>query len=160
MLGHPGLTLVLVESLLDWIAGGKSLRSWCAAPDHVSHQVIFRALRESSELRTRYARAREDQADTLVDECLAIADDGRNDTYVDAKGQVKVATDVIQRSRLRCDERHWQAGKLKPKVYGEKVHLEDVTPRSDEQIARRAAELLGKAELTEALVSQLRRLKP
>ena len=121
--GHPRLTLALFDDLLQWIADGKSLRSWCAEDGHVSHQVVLRALRESSELRTRYARAREDQADTLIDQCLAIADDGRNDTYVDENGNVKVATDVIQRSKLRCEERHWLAGKLRPKVYGDKLDL-------------------------------------
>ena len=126
--GHPSLTLALVDDLLQWIADGKSLRSWCAIDGHVSHQVVLRALRESGEVRTRYARAREDQADTLIDQCLAIADDGRNDTYIDENGNVKVATDVIQRSKLRCEERHWLAGKLRPKVYGEKLRIEDETP--------------------------------
>ena len=143
--GHPHLTLALVDDLLNHIAGGKSLRSWCEVPSHPKHTTIFRALRESDELRSRYARAREDQADTLVDQCLAIADDGLNDTYLDDNGNTKTATDVIQRSKLRCEERHWLAGKLRPKVYGEKLQIEDVTPpKSDDELSARIKALLAK----------------
>lgn len=71
----------------------------------------------------RYARAREDQADTLADEIIEISDDGKNDTY-DVDGAKMVNHDVIARSRLRVDARKWVASKLKPKKYGDLVRNE------------------------------------
>jgi hypothetical protein len=140
--GHPSLTLKLVEDLLTWIARGGSLRKWCEADGHPRHPAVLKALRESDELRTRYARAREDQADYLVDECLEIADAGQSD--LDDQGRVR--TDVIQRAKLRCDERHWQAAKLKPKVYGEKLAITDETPpRPLEAVQARILFLTSKA---------------
>ena len=71
----------------------------------------------------QYARAREAQADKLAEEALQIADDGRNDTYVDGDGNVKTDTEVIQRSKLRVDTRKWLASKMAPKKYGDKVAI-------------------------------------
>src|SRR3546814_4173198 len=71
----------------------------------------------SSDLQ-QYARARDNQADTLADEILDIADDGSND-YVGE--DEKYNGDAVARSRLRVDARKWLAGKLAPKKYGEKI---------------------------------------
>jgi hypothetical protein len=54
-------------------------------------------------------RAREDQADTLADEILDIADDS--------------SLDPSDR-RVKIDARKWIASKLKPKTYGDKVQAE------------------------------------
>jgi hypothetical protein len=68
----------------------------------------------------KYAEAKARQADLLAEEIIEIADDGLNDTYVDDEGNVKVDTDIVQRSRLRIDTRKWLACKLLPKIYGER----------------------------------------
>ncbi len=68
----------------------------------------------------QYARAREAQADKLAEDILAIADDGRNDTYQTEDGE-QTNHDVIARSRLRVDARKWLASKMAPKKYGEKL---------------------------------------
>ena len=57
----------------------------------------------------------------LADEILAISDDGLNDTYTDDDGNVRTATDVVARSRLRVDSRKWMLSKMLPKVYGDKL---------------------------------------
>ena len=72
----------------------------------------------------QYARAREAQADKLAEEILAIADDGRSDTYLDAEGNEKTDNEAIQRSKLRVEARKWLASKMAPKKYGEKVTQE------------------------------------
>ncbi|MEX3667997.1 hypothetical protein AB3X82_07315 [Paraburkholderia phenoliruptrix] len=77
----------------------------------------------------RYARAREAQADTLADEMLDIADDGRND-WMERLGRDDtplgwtVNGEAVQRSRIRLDARKWLAGKIAPKKYGEKIMQE------------------------------------
>lgn len=68
----------------------------------------------------QYARARDVQADRFAEDILAIADDGRNDTYQTDDGEV-TNHDVIARSRLRVDARKWLASKMAPKKYGDKL---------------------------------------
>lgn len=70
------------------------------------------------EIVPQYARAREVQADKLFDECLTIADQ-----YDATAEKLEGGTDHINRARLRIDTRKWMAGKLRPKVYGDKLEL-------------------------------------
>ena len=94
----------------------------------------------------RYAQARAMQADRLAEEILDIADDATND-FVERNGKTEVNNEHVQRSRLRIDTRKWLAGKLKPKVYGDKqtIDLNHGVQDTDEIIARakQAAERLG-----------------
>jgi hypothetical protein len=66
-----------------------------------------------------YARAREDQADTLADEILAISDEQREAVTRDGT----IYDPEVHRDRLRIDARKWVAAKLKPRKYGDKVEL-------------------------------------
>jgi hypothetical protein len=70
-----------------------------------------------------YAHARERQADKLVADMVQIADDGRNDTFLNDRGERVIDQDVVARSRLRIDARKWLAGKMS-KRYGEKLDVE------------------------------------
>lgn len=110
------------------LADGESLRSICMDSRMPDKTTVFRWLAQTdgevSAFRNQYARAREAQADRLAEEILEIADDGRNDTYVDEEGNAKTDHDVIARSRLRVDSRKWLASKLAPKKYGERVAQE------------------------------------
>jgi len=82
---------------------------------------VYLWMGKHKEFSEAYARARDDQADTLADQIIEIADDGTNDTYVSENGTVLTNQDVVQRSRLRVDARKWIAAKLKPKKYGDRV---------------------------------------
>lgn len=69
-----------------------------------------------------YRRARELQAELIVDELLNIADNKALDLKFDVKtGEMIPDNEVLQRSRLRVDTRKWLAAKFYPKLYGEKV---------------------------------------
>jgi hypothetical protein len=103
------------------LAQGESLRSICKEKDQPNITTVYEWLFKHEDFAKRYARAREEQADTLADEIVAIADDGKNDTYVDEDGIERTNQDVIQRSKLRVDARKWVAAKLKPRKYGERV---------------------------------------
>ena len=121
-----GYDVRAAQVVLDAIADGMSLRTACALPGAAGKSTFMRWLADDEhvELRDHYVRAREAQADTFAEEILQIADDGRNDTYVDDEGQVKVDHDVIARSRLRVDARKWLASKMAPKKYGDKITQE------------------------------------
>jgi len=96
------------DSICEQIADGRSLRSICADVGMPDKATVFRWLAAHETIRDQYARARESQADSLFDDILEIAD-----TAEDA-----------QLARLRVDARKWMAGKLKPKVYGDKIGLD------------------------------------
>lgn len=118
----------LFDRVCERIGNGESLRAICADDDMPNKATVLRWLQPetAAALRDQYARAREMQADALFDEVLDIADDARNDWM-----ESRAADDAgwlangenIQRSRLRIDARKWMAGKLRPKVYGDKVQV-------------------------------------
>lgn len=93
--------------------------------------IIFDWLHADKAFAEAYARAKEEQADFLVEEMLAIADDDSADAIfveVDDKSgksaKMVCNNEFIQRSRLKVDTRKWIASKLKPKKYGDKIELE------------------------------------
>jgi len=108
------------------IAEGESLRKICKDDKMPSLVSVWKWLNTSEELVKQYTRAREEQAETFVDEILDIADDNKDDTYLDENGKLIINQEVIARSRLRVDSRKWIASKLKPKRFGDytKIHAE------------------------------------
>lgn len=101
-------------TVCNWLAKGEEL------PDqHPEYKAFL----------NQYMRARELQADTIADEVLEIADNATNDYMAKhSKEGDNIGWDLngehVQRSRVRIDTRKWLAGKLKPKRYGDKQHLE------------------------------------
>ena len=104
---------------------GESLRSICRDPEMPALSSVTKWLRLHEDFAAQYTRAREDQADTLADEILEIADNARNDWMEkqdDGGGAAYILNgEHVQRTRLRVEARKWMAGKMRPKVYGDKV---------------------------------------
>lgn len=67
-----------------------------------------------------YARAKEAQADLLVEQMMEIADTEHRDLLEGEFGMQGNPT-AVQRDRLKIDARKWAASKLAPKKYGDKV---------------------------------------
>lgn len=117
----------LADEICERIADGESLRTICRDEHMPVKTSVFRWLAANEDFAKRYARAREEQADTIFDECLDIVDDSAND-WIERRNKsgdvVQVLNEeAIARSRLRLDARKWMAGKLRPKKYGDKVAL-------------------------------------
>lgn len=89
----------------------------------ISVVAIFRWLDKHEYFRKQYARARELQAEYMVNEAFDIADDKSNDTITTEDGRELPNSEWMQRSRLRVDTRKWAASKLLPKVYGDRTIL-------------------------------------
>lgn len=129
-LGRPSsYTPEIGGKICGRLSDGESLRSICRSDDMPDKSTVFRWLLADAIFRDQYARARDEQADTLAEEILDISDDGSNDWMVrhgkdgeDLGWQVN--GEHIQRSRLRVDSRKWYAGKVAPKKYGDKQQLE------------------------------------
>lgn len=105
------------------IAEGESLRKICKDEKMPSLVAVWKWLNNSEELVKQYTRAREEQAETLVDEMIDIADYKKDDTYLE-DGKEIINQEVIARSRLRVDARKWVASKLKPKRFGDYTKIQ------------------------------------
>jgi hypothetical protein len=118
------------DTLLLRLSHGESLRAICRdkAAGMPDVSTVFDWIHKDETFAKQYARARELQADMLVDEILEIADDSAHDVVesLDDKGNIieRVNHDHINRSRLRVDTRKWFASKVFPKRYGDKQEIE------------------------------------
>ena len=99
----------LFDAICDRIANGESLRSICKDADMPNAGSVCRwmAQDESGLLGEQYARARQAQAEVIADEVVDIADSEEDPA----------------KARVRIDARKWYAGKMKPKVYGDKIDV-------------------------------------
>lgn len=139
--GRPSeFTQEIADKICERLADGESLRSICEAEEMPSKTTVFRWLNANPDFRDQYARAREVQADTLFDDILDIADNARND-WMERRGEDDAGWQVngenIRRSQVRIEARKWMAGKLRPKVYGDKIDVN----HSGELSVRKATEL-------------------
>lgn len=127
MTGRPSdFTQDTADAICERLADGESLRAICSEDAMPNKATVFRWLAANTEFSDQYARARETQADTLVDEMLDIADDARNDWMErrdDEGGNIgwRENGEAMRRSQLRIDARKWIAGKMRPKKYGDKT---------------------------------------
>lgn len=130
--GRPSsFTQAIADTICERLANGESLRSICEDDGMPAKTSVMRWLGDErySAFRDQYTRARELQADTMVDDMLDIADDGRNDWMEkhNADGEAigwQENGEALRRSALRIDARKWMAGKLQPKKYGDKTQME------------------------------------
>ncbi|MBX5020168.1 MULTISPECIES: terminase small subunit-like protein [Rhizobium] len=130
MTGRPTkFTQSLANMICARIADGESLRSICRDETMPGKSTVLAWLADDdkADFRTKYAQAREIQADGFVDEMVEIADDGSNDWMERQFGEETRWVEngeALRRSQLRIATRQWIAEKLKPKKYGSKVELE------------------------------------
>lgn len=127
MTGRPSTyTVETATEICVQIASGRSLAAICRDETMPGISTVYRWLALHEGFRELYARAREDQADTLADEILLIADE---------------AIDP-QIGRLRVDARKWVAAKLKPRKYGDKM---ETTVNAGSGLLQLLAQLSGSA---------------
>lgn len=89
-----------IGQVLKAVKGAPKLTRW------------YEWLHESEDCAEMYARAREAQGDYMAAQIVEIADSERDPN----------------RARVRVDARKWVAAKLRPRVYGDKVALEQSGP--------------------------------
>ncbi len=95
------------ELVINLILEGWSLRKACVEAGYTI-TTFHSMLSREKDLAQRYARAREMQADVLVDEAISAVDNPDIDP---------------QRGRNMADIRRWAASKYNQRVYGDRVDL-------------------------------------
>lgn len=134
-----------LSEFCDHITAGGHLAEFCRERG-LSYTSMQRWINADPGRTVLYARAREDRADKLADEMVAISDEATVAATHDGES-VTLALDsaAIQRNRLRVDARKWIAAKLKPRTYGDKLDVtQNVTMNNvpDADLTNRALELL------------------
>ena len=131
------------DEILARIAKGQSVARICEDDWLPSERTFYNRLDSDPAFVQRYLRAREQQADRIFEECLAIADSQEGDVIV-RDGVETVNHDAIARAKLRIDTRMRMAGKLRPKVYGDKIAVggaDDLPPVKTEDVGGASAKL-------------------
>lgn len=107
-MGRPTkYTQQLADEICERIMNGESLRSIVSDAGMPNRSSVHKWLAENKAFSDQYAKAKDNQADTLADELLFIADTAED----------------VQKARLQVDTRKWVASKLKPKKYGDKMDV-------------------------------------
>lgn len=144
-MGRPSIyTDELAKKICETLAVSTiGMRKLCAIHPEFPHVETIRlwALNKP-DFFAQYTNALAKRAMWLAEDIEDIADDGTNDTYVNDDGKVCTDHDVLARSRLRVDTRKWIACKLLPKVYGDKVQVEN--DNGDESELTKIRELISK----------------
>ena len=115
----------LFKTICDRIAAGESLRSICREEGMPSHNAVVQWVMDDREgCSSQYTRAREVQAQGMIEEIFTISDDSSNDVlFVKPDGTRVMNKEFVARSRLRFDARRWYVSKVLPKIYGDKLDL-------------------------------------
>jgi hypothetical protein len=127
-MGRPSsFTQEIADLICVRIAEGDSLRKICEEEGMPERVTIYRWLQAFPDFCNQYTRAREDQADTLADEIMAIADETPDlNPILDKNGaliEIQLHSAYLQWQKQRIDARKWTAMKLKPKKYGDRQIL-------------------------------------
>lgn len=80
---------------------------------------------ENDELAAQYAHAKQKQLHILADEIIEISDDNSYDEIFTDEGKRMMNAEFVARSKLRVDSRKWVLSKLMPKVYGDKIEIDN-----------------------------------
>lgn len=120
-------TTQMADIICIRLSEGESLKGIVRSEGMPDRATVYRWLLEQPAFCDKYARAREEQADTLADEIIAIADESPEINEVrDKHGDVidiKIDSGYVAYQKQRIEARKWTAMKLKPKKYGDKLEL-------------------------------------
>lgn len=92
------------------------MRKFCEQEGKPTFQTVNNWLLKHKDFFEQYARAKALRASFYEEECVDIADDGRNDKYLDNNGNTRTDWDVVKRSELRIRTRQWCIERIESKV--------------------------------------------
>lgn len=107
----PSERAAIVSRVCRRVASGMLLKT-AVKREGVRRETFWRWLDADHELRHRFERARVAQAHALAEQAIQIAD-----------APVRDHADAV-RARTRVDVRKWFVAKLAPRIYGEKLQVE------------------------------------
>ncbi len=142
--GRPSTyTSTIAAEICRRIAEGEPLVKICRDSAIPAYRTVLGWRVTNDEFAQLYARAREDAADTLADRICELAERVE-------KGELEAHA-----GRTAIDALKWVASKLKPRIYGERAHLEVSGGLKVETVKDHAPEWLQEmlAELAPAAIT-------
>lgn len=100
----------------------KGLNAICKDGGFPVPSTIYLWLINNKEFSENYARAKEMQADFMMEEIIVIADDDSGDIIQGTESSYANGVSV-QRAKLRTEVRKFAASKMAPKKYGDKLDV-------------------------------------
>ena len=111
-------TVELGEQICHRLAHGESLLGICKDEGMPSEGTVRGWCVDHADFASKYARARQEQADHYAEQIIEIADEKLSDLAKEER------SDAWQQQRLRIDARKWYASKVAPKRYGDRLDVE------------------------------------
>ena len=130
----PDYSPAIAAAICTRIVLGESLRRICASAGLPPVATVLDWIERHADFAEQFRRARELQADLLVDDLLDMADD----EAIDASDK-----------RIRFELAKWLAARLNPRKYGERGALEpagSLEALTDDQLGQRIRALLARID--------------
>jgi hypothetical protein len=138
----------IADIICDRLMDGESLRAICRDPEMPAKITVLKWLAAHPHFATQYARARDEQADSLFDEMVDIANTPQQGIKVVTRpgGTETTVADMIEHRKLQIDTRKWVIGKLRPKKYGDVGRGDQPQEGGKETVVRVEGALPGEFE--------------
>ena len=113
----------IVNEIINWIAHGNTLRSYCRQKNKPNWRTISNWLeKDDGDFIARFAHARDMGADAIAEECLEIIDSPP--PLCGSEGNTRLDPAAVQMQKNRVEARLKLLAKWNPKKYGERVGVE------------------------------------
>lgn len=114
------------DEFIGFVLDGGHMADFCKKRETpFPYTTMYDWVRSDDRRAEMYARAREDRAEKFADEIVAISDEIEVSTKHQGDDVVLVLdAAAVSRNKLRVDARKWIASKLKPRIYGDRVQVE------------------------------------
>ena len=122
-MGRPSLySEKLVDEICEKISSSHyGLEHICENnPDLPCRATICLWIKNNKYFSDKYAEAKAQQAELMVEQIFKIADD-KDVYYADEFGSSRVDSGKVQQMRLQTEVRKWYVSKVLPKIYGDKI---------------------------------------
>ena len=111
---------IIVNEIINWIAHGNTLRSYCRQKNKPNWRTIYNWLeKDDGDFIARFAHARDMGADAIAEECLEIIDEPA--ALCGSEGNTRLDPAYVQQQKNRVEARLKLLAKWNPKKYGDKV---------------------------------------
>jgi hypothetical protein len=122
-------TQEIAEAILERLEKGEPLQQICRSEGFPAARTVYDWIDENPEFAASFAHARARGFDAIAADCLRIADESEGDVIETEHGP-KLNGEFAARSKIRIETRLKLLAKWDPKRYGDKIQVEDTTPKT------------------------------
>lgn len=128
----------VVEKICGLIAStAESLGEICKQnPGLPAEITIYKWLHKYPDFREKYVIAKKSQGYLFSEKIIDISNDTSNDYVTNGNGNLVVNHEHIQRSKLKIDTLKFLMEKHTPKVYGQKIQLDEINNAESDEYKR------------------------